>query len=70
MNCKDMKRVQMEALEGHRGRKEEGEEFHDTKKRVVKAGFRKHCKHTKLRSPAPTNGIFFVSGEVKGIALF
>lgn len=52
------------------GRKEEGEEFHETKKRVVKAGVRKHCKHTKLRSPAPTNGIFFVSGEVKGIALF
>lgn len=44
LNCKDMKGDQMETLRKYRERKQEGEDFSETKKETVKARAGKHYK--------------------------
>ena len=54
-----------------RERKQEGEGFSETKQRVVKPGAGKHYKQAKPKTPsAYEQRLVFVSGKVKGIALF
>lgn len=51
--------------------KQEGEGFSETKQGVVKVGAGKHYNQPKPKIPSPCEQcLLFVSGEVKGIALF